>query len=83
MTIIFWFINDRIRIQSNEFCKMMYIAQIWMKIDMLYNIHHYYIYASPESQTRVYCLEGNYPNRWSTNTEETFVKQIQLECNYS
>ena len=23
--------------------------------------------ASAGSRTRVYCLEGNYPNRWTTN----------------
>ena len=25
------------------------------------------IHASAGSRTRVYCLEGNYPNRWTTN----------------
>ena len=25
------------------------------------------IVASAGSRTRVYCLEGNYPNRWTTN----------------
>ena len=25
------------------------------------------VFASAGSRTRVYCLEGNYPNRWTTN----------------
>ena len=27
--------------QNNQFRKMMYIAPIWRKIDMLYNIHYF------------------------------------------
>ena len=29
--------------QNNQFRKMMYIAPIWTKIDMLYNIHYLYL----------------------------------------
>ena len=28
---------------------------------------NYNNFASAGSRTRVYCLEGNYPNRWTTN----------------
>ena len=36
-------IKDSIGIESNQFLKMMYIAQIWPKSDVLYNIRYLYL----------------------------------------
>jgi hypothetical protein len=32
--------------------------------------------ASAGSRTRVYCLEGNYPNRWTTNAPDVSIGYI-------
>ena len=36
-------IKDSIGIESNQFLKMMYIAWIWPKSDVLYNIRYLYL----------------------------------------
>ena len=37
-----------------------------------------WIYAYAESRTRVYCLEGNYRKRWTTNAIQLYENQANF-----